>query len=89
LVLKKTYFSQGVRKTALRQVAFIRTNSFARAVAVGIANLFPSLAVRIKKRLYDDTPSAPPIHFDVHMTPRSARIYQDLKHAIEKLRRNP
>ncbi len=67
-----------------RLIAFSRTNPIARTIALWIAHRFPSLAIRLKKRLYD---SALPPKIEGQprlLSPRSIRIYQDLKHAISQ-----
>lgn len=66
-----------------RLIGVARSNPIAHAVAIRIAHRFPALTIRIKKRLYDTAVPLPLNTDQTLLSPRSARIYHDLKRSID------
>lgn len=69
-----------------RLIGWVRAHPRINALAARIASRFPSLAMKIKKKVYDADTAVylPTFHHNTVLSPRAERIYQDLKRAEQK-----
>lgn len=69
-----------------RLIGWVRAHPRINALAVRIASRFPSLAMKIKKKVYDADTAVyqPTFHHNTVLSPRAERIYQDLKRTEQK-----